>query len=222
MYTCKCGRCFEKKQSYVAHCGHCEVHLGHKPVRKYNTSENSWNKGKTKETDPRIARIAKKFGENHRGENAPFYGKHHTEETKKIMSEKARYNSKNHMNGWKAGSSMVPNKYELFTEEFLMAHSIEHKREVSVKCSELGNTHGSRYLLDFLVLDRIDLEIDGSSHDNEKIKEHDSKRDGFVSNKYIVYRIKHNDSIDTLESKLIDFLDFVRGIDTITDHIYIA
>lgn len=31
MYKCKCGRKFEKSQSYIAHCSHCEIHLGYKP-----------------------------------------------------------------------------------------------------------------------------------------------------------------------------------------------
>ena len=45
MYECKCGRKFEKKQSYVAHCGHCEIHLGHPPKDRFGESRRS-NLGK--------------------------------------------------------------------------------------------------------------------------------------------------------------------------------
>lgn len=118
MYKCVCGREFEKSQSYVAHCGHCKIHLGYEPEDRIG-SARAWNKGKTKETDPRIAAISKKNSENHQGESATFYGKKHKPSTKAVMAEKARYNAQNHLNGWKAGNNRIPNKYEKFTEEYL-------------------------------------------------------------------------------------------------------
>lgn len=45
MYVCKCGREFEKSQSYVAHCGHCKVHLGREPDDRFGESRRS-NLGK--------------------------------------------------------------------------------------------------------------------------------------------------------------------------------
>ena len=34
MYTCECGREFEKKQSFNAHCRHCKIHLGEERYNK--------------------------------------------------------------------------------------------------------------------------------------------------------------------------------------------
>ena len=73
----------------------------------YLKGKPSWNGGLTKETDERVARQAEKLrgrgkSQKHRqnlsrahmgkflGELNPMYGKHHTEETKKKISEKAR------------------------------------------------------------------------------------------------------------------------------------
>lgn len=44
MYECKCGRSFEKSQSYIAHCGHCEKHLGRMPSDRFGKSR-AWSKG---------------------------------------------------------------------------------------------------------------------------------------------------------------------------------
>lgn len=199
MYRCKCGREFEKKQSYVAHCGHCSIHLGRDPVDRFGDSR-AWSRGRTKDTDERVLRNAQK-NQEHPGN---FLGHTHKDETKRVISEKARYNAKHHRNGWKAGSSKIPNKYEEFTEQFLQSRGIKYSREFVVAQSLLGKK-GSYYQLDFLVNDYIDLEIDGSSHDNF----HDSERDHYVSKLYQVYRINHNDSIEELEIKLNKFVSTV-------------
>ena len=205
MYECKCGREFENKQSYVAHCGHCEVHLGHPPKDRFGDSR-AWARGKTKETDPRIERISRTFSENHQGENGTFYGKCHNEQTKAIMAKNARYNAKNHLNGWKAGDNRIPNQYEKFTENFLIAHNIVYRKEVPIKKSFFVEKLVGYYRLDFLINETIDLEIDGSSHNIEV----DNVRDDIVSKKYTVYRIQHNDSFKILEEKLVQFIETLR------------
>lgn len=199
MYKCKCGREFDKKQSYVAHCGHCSIHLGRNPVDRFGDSR-AWSRGRTKYTDERVLRIALKNKENPGG----FLGHTHKDETKRVMSEKARYNAQHHLNGWKAGSSKTPNKYEEFTEQFLLSRGIKYSREFVVAQSLLGKK-GSYYQLDFLVNECIDLEIDGSSHNSL----HDSERDRYVSKLYRVYRIDHNDSIEELEIKLNKFVSTI-------------
>lgn len=138
-----------------------------------------------------------------------FLGRKHTDVTRKIMSEKARFNASNHRNGWKAGDNRVPNGYELFTEQFLSSKGIKFKKEFVVPQSLLGKK-GSYYQLDFLIDDKIDLEIDGSSHN----RDHDQIRDYYVGKLYQVYRISHNDSIEQLESKLDEFvLNFYAAIE---------
>lgn len=51
MYECECGRTFEKRQSYVAHTGHCEIHLGYKPKDRFGDAR-AWRRGLTKD-DPK-------------------------------------------------------------------------------------------------------------------------------------------------------------------------
>ena len=112
MYRCKCGREFEKSQSYVAHCGHCKINLGREPLDRFGDSR-AWNRGKTKETDSSVLTISEKLRDK-----MPFKDHRHTEESKCKIAETARYNAKNRINGWKSGSSKEPNKYERFTENF--------------------------------------------------------------------------------------------------------
>lgn len=195
MYRCKCGKEFEKSQSYVAHCGHCKINLGREPVDRFGDSR-AWSKGLTKETDSRILAVSERL----RGKT-PFKGHHHTEETRANMAEIARYNAKNRINGWKSGSSKEPNKYERFTENFLISRGISYEREVTIPQSVLGKK-GSYYQLDFLIGGMIDLEIDGSAHD----KDHDDLRDSYVNKKYRVYRIRHHDSLEELEIELNRFV----------------
>lgn len=200
MYKCECGKEFEKKQSYVAHCGHCSIHLKREPVDRFGDSR-AWSRGLTKETDVRVAKIGRIISEKYSGKNSYWYGRNHSEQTKKTMAEKARYNAKNHINGWKSGNSKIPNKYEKFTKDFLDSHKIPFKSEVVVPKSEFG-IKGNYYQLDFLVLDKIDLEIDGSSH-NEN---YDNERDSHINKLYQVYRIKHEDSLKKLEIELNRFI----------------
>lgn len=196
MYKCKCGKEFEKSQSCVAHCGHCSIHLGRDSKDRFG-DHRAWLRGKTKETDDRVLRISEKNKE-HPGN---FSGHAHSDLTKSIMAERARYNAKNHINGWKSGNSKIPNKYEKFTEQFLASRSVEYLREVTIPQSSLGKK-GSYYQLDFLVNGTIDLEIDGSSHDES----HDSERDRYLRPLYQIYRIKHEDSIERLEIELEKFI----------------
>ena len=51
MYKCECGRKFEKSQSYVAHCGHCEIHLGRDPIPRHELTGQERGRGaKTRKT----------------------------------------------------------------------------------------------------------------------------------------------------------------------------
>lgn len=188
---------FTNKQSYSAHCGHCKTRLGHIPEDRFGDAR-AWAKGKTKETDDRILRMSERLKKH---PPMSFLGSKHTDKSKQIMSEKARVNAKNHRNGWKAGNNKIPNKYEVFAEQFLSEKGIHFQREFIVPQSLLGKK-GSYYQLDFLINGKIDLEIDGSSHSDN----HDRIRDHYVGKLYQVYRIEHNDSLEQLESKLNQFL----------------
>lgn len=212
MYRCVCGRVFESVAGYAGHCSHCSIYLGHPPVDRFGDSR-AWSRNKTKETDERIARAAEKQKRLIAEGSIPksFLGKHHTEATKAKMSDAARKSAKEHRNGWKGGNSKIQNRYERFTESFLKAHSIPYESEVNIAQSTLGKS-GSYYQLDFLVLGRVDLEIDGTSHLTDKQSEHDEVRDRYVSNLYQVYRIQHHDNLEILKERLLIFLDFLKGI----------
>lgn len=209
-FTCECGREFEKSQSLYAHQGRCKVHLGDRydpeKHRGWNVGDaRAWARGKTKDTDESVAKMAKSLTDYYETHGGTFNGRKHTEETKAIQSEKARYNATNHLNGWKAGNNKVPNKYEVFTENFLKENNISYKKEVVVPQSLLGK-NGSYYQLDFVINGNIDLEIDGSSHSVE----HDIVRDKYVGKLYKVYRINHKDSLQRLEEMLLEFIKTVQ------------
>lgn len=51
IYTCECGREFSNKQSYVAHTGHCEIHLGYKPKKRGTNVHDWWNNLKLEDPD---------------------------------------------------------------------------------------------------------------------------------------------------------------------------
>lgn len=209
-FICECGREFEKSQSLYAHQGKCKVHLGNRynpDIHKgWNVGDaRAWSKGKTKDTDIRLAKTSESLINFYKNHDGMFKGKNHTDETKAIMSEKAKYNASNHINGWKSGNNKVPNKYEVFTENFLKEKNIPYKREVVIPQSLLGK-NGSYYQLDFVINNDIDLEIDGSSHD----KEHDTVRDKFVGKLFKIYRINHEDDLLKLEKSLLEFEEALK------------
>ena len=210
MYKCECGREFNTTSGYAGHCSHCSVHLGHPAVDRFGDAR-AWSRGKNKYTDPRIAEAAARKKERiEAGElTPPFLGKKHTKETKQKMSQSAQKVTKERRNGWKCGDSHIQNKYEKFTAQFLSQNGINFKAEVTIPQSTFGKK-GSYYQFDFLIEDSIDLEIDGSVHLNLTQQEHDKERDGYVRQKYQVYRIQHHDSLELLEKELNNFVIMLR------------
>ena len=212
-YICKCGKEFQTNSSFAGHCSHCRIHLGHEPTDNFGEGRG-WSLGKTKETDIRIAKAAEKQKRMiHEGLIAKaFQGKQHSLETRLKMSVSAKERAKQHKTGWKGGDSHIQNKYEVFTEDFLIKHGISYQSEVTVPKSSLGAS-GSYYQFDFLIEGRIDLEIDGTSHLKPDIILHDNTRDLIVSSQYRVYRIQHHDDLDTLELELYKFLKVYGELD---------
>lgn len=205
-FVCECGREFEKSQSLYAHQGKCKIHLGD----RYDPDKHkgwdvgdarAWSRGKTKNNNESLNKMSKSLEEYYKINGGAFKGKKHTEQFKNGQSKRAKYNAVNHLNGWKAGNNKIPNRYEIFAENFLKSNNIPYKREVVIPQSQLGKK-GSYYQLDFVVNGNIDLEIDGTSHD----KEHDNIRDKYVGKLFKVYRINHGDSLSTLEKLLYEFL----------------
>ncbi len=66
-----------------------------------NRIKSAWNNGLTKETDKRIKKQSESMKGKYDGENNPFYGKYHSDETKRKLSEiaKMRIGEKNSFYG---------------------------------------------------------------------------------------------------------------------------
>nr|DAK01152.1 MAG TPA: Very-short-patch-repair endonuclease [Caudoviricetes sp.] len=169
-----------------------------------------WSRGLTKETDSRVARITKTLSEKYKtGEVIPaFSGHHHSDKTKQVMAEKAKYNALHQINGWKCGNSKIQNKYERQAAEFLSSVGIAFEAEKTLSKKKLGLDEYGIYNLDFLIDGILDLEIDGSSHNTLENILHDEKRDSvLIANGYSVYRIKTNDNQEILAEELRRFAD---------------
>lgn len=212
--TCECGKVFQSSLALFGHFRHCKVHLGNRyDETKHNNAytisyeSRAWSKGHKKNDGSRAGDSLQLCSDAIKGSPPTFKSRKHTEEYKMKMSEYARNRAMNHLNGWKAGSSKIPNKYEIIAEQFLMSNDIPYLREVTIPQSSLGKK-GSYYQLDFLINDKIDLEIDGSSHKANV----DSIRDNYVSKKYQVYRVKHEDSVDILRDELDKFLQYYHSL----------
>ena len=115
-------------------------------------------------------------------------GRKHSEKTKKLLSEKRKkWISENpdkspYIVSHKSRGETYPEKY---FREWMEKENIPFQQEYKFKL----------YSFDFLVNERVDLEIDGGQHKNDKrIIEHDFKRDNKSKDAgFIVYRIVWSD-----------------------------
>lgn len=134
------------------------------------------------------------------------------------VSKKIRERVKNGTHkGWQ--SRNITSYPEKFFISVLKNNNLFDKCKVNfkIKKNDLGLDEEGNYFLDFYFLDKkIDLEIDGKQHNFRK--EHDEKRDQYISNNgIIVYRIKwksiNNDKGKKYIKNEIDkFLDFYNNI----------
>lgn len=116
---CKfCGKQCKSLNSLNQHSTRCKENPNRKDfdkLGKYSTSI----KGKTQYDDERIMHSAQALRDKYangyisplKGKTGCWLGKHHSEETKRRLSEVGKYNASNHLNGWKAGSNKISNKY---------------------------------------------------------------------------------------------------------------
>ena len=112
-------------------------------------------------------------------------GRKHSEETKKLLSEKRKKWIKEnpdkspYLMSHKSRGETYPERY---FREWLEKENIPFQQEYRFKL----------FAFDFLVNERVDLEIDGGQHKNDKrIIEHDIKRDTKSQEAgFIVYRIE--------------------------------
>lgn len=153
-------------------CEYCDDHPIFETRRKLKEHKrefhpipkgSSWNKGLTKETDKRVAKIGETYSKRIKnGEIVPsFKGKHHTEESKKKMSEIAKKGFiQGIRKGWK--SRTIISFPEKFWRMVLDNNNISYIVNFPVSRKSLGDNSSKSYFLDFKISNNIDLEIDGA------------------------------------------------------------
>ena len=136
---------------------------------------------------------------------------------KKIESAKSVQNrliTEGRHKGWQ--SRNLVSYPERFWKEVLENNNIEYSFNHVVKKKELGLNDMSNYFLDFLIDNRIDLEIDGKQHKYPDRIESDKLRDSLLTKAgYIVYRIPWNEikseqGQNKMKEKIQSFLNFYK------------
>ena len=162
MYKCKCGREFETKMGLGGHKGHCN--------KDRDYSSCAWNKGLTKDEHPSLAVQAKKV-KKFQQENSTWKGRHHTQETRDKLSKiRIKFLEEN------------PDKVP-----YLINHSSnkswpEEVFENALKSSGITGWEtryrNGIYQYDFAFPKlKIDVEVDGGTHKQEKVIKIDERRD---------------------------------------------
>lgn len=119
--------------------------------------------------------------------------------------------------GWQ--SRNIISYPERFWMEVLKNNNIDYSfNHVVNKKTHLGLDDISNYFLDFLIGEKLDLEIDGKQHKYPERAESDKIRDEILSkNGYIVYRIEWNEinseeGKQLMKEKIDKFLDFYNNL----------
>lgn len=161
-YICKfCGKLCKNLNSLHNHERLCPKN----PDRIYvshTKGHKAWNKGLSKETDDRIANQSKTFHERYNGKNGLWFGKKHSEETKKKISETQKKNY--------AGKSRympVQEHRKSYAEQYFDVIFTDAQKQFPV----------DRYRLDYAWPDtKTYIEVDGEQHYTEEGLKHDNER----------------------------------------------
>lgn len=173
-YICKfCGKVCKNPNSLRNHERLCKMNLNRderllailkENSNKWNHSGHpAWNKGLNKETDERIAKQSKTYSERYQGKNTSWFGRKHTEESKRKISETQKKNYIGRSRYATARDHRCSYAESYFTECFTDA---------------VKQLHVDRYFLDFAWPDiKIYIEIDGEQHYvDHRIVKHDKVR----------------------------------------------
>lgn len=195
---CVCGEVFPTRRAKQLHNKefHPEV-----SVKGY-----CFHKGKTKDTCESIRKSIETRKKNiASGKTTSWWkGKHHSEESRKKISEKMRAYYQEHPEEFpfrKAHYTNGESYAEKYFREWLEKEGIEHKCQYSI----------SSYHLDFLI-GNIDLEIDGEQHYNfSRIAESDERRTKFLEdNGFQVIRIRWKHYQQLSENERHTFLEELK------------
>lgn len=161
-YICKfCGKLCKNLNSLHNHERLCPKN----PDRNYvshTKGHKAWNKGLTKEINESIANQSKTFCERYHGETGTWFGKKHSEETKKKISETQKKNY--------AGKSRyipVQEHRKSYAEQYFDVIFTDAQKQFPV----------DRYRLDYAWPDtKTYIEVDGEQHYTEEGLKHDNER----------------------------------------------
>lgn len=198
-YCCKdCGKTFKKFQSYRAHRSHHS--LGLKKRKGWG-----WNKGKTKDTDERIKKLAEKTSKNMTGKP----GHPHTIESKLIISKGMK---QAHAEGraWNIGKNRSKNKPS-WPEQFFMK-VIENEFDDKKYIREHPCTI---YSIDFAWPEKKKaIELDGAQHYRFKeYVERDRRKNKVLElNGWILLRIKWDEMFKDTKKWIKIANDFIGPV----------
>lgn len=151
-------------------CTHCDLVLTSKRKKYKHMHEchadlmpekgKAWNSGKTKETNETVARIGKILSERYSGENSAWYGRHHTEESKKKLAAHGGYRkgSGRGKSGWYKGY-FCDSTWELAFVVYNLEHNIKFERNTKT-FPYVYQGENKSYLPDWLI-DGKYIEIKG-------------------------------------------------------------
>lgn len=198
-YKCECGYETEKSQSLNAHFSHCAIH---RSLIDKDCSETYWNErnhvgkmlGWDNFSNDKIQEIHEKTNETLRkkyksGElTAAFKGKHHSEKTRKILSDIAVERKLNGTSPAHLGEHMSYLEKWFYTEILLKYNILNDFDVVREYCEK-------PYFIDFAFPNiKVGFELDGMFHlTDENHINHDKKRDDYLKNiGWTLYRFNYN------------------------------
>lgn len=168
----------------------------------------AWNKGLTKETNSIVAQRTETWKKNLADGKIKlsWIGKKHTAETKAKISQSRKKYLEEHpeMVPYKLNHKSKGESYaERYFREWLDKEGISYQQEYQFHL----------FAFDFLVNDKIDLEIDGDQHFlDSRIAEHDKQRNKAVEDAgYIVKRISWSYFKSLCDDKRMQFLSELKN-----------
>lgn len=201
-----CGKKFNKL-GIKTHIWRCHTEEGKKfsPFK----GKTGWNKGQTKETNENVKKYAETLKRKYKnGEiTGSFLGKHHSEETKKKLSEAVKRNKNQ-----KKFNKHVISKYEQIIIDVLNEHNIKFKHNFTLKI--FTPEKRKFYFLDIALIDLlVDIETDGWEHDLQERKIHDTKRDKLMESiGWKILRLKNKKIEDMYHDDIFTIInDFLNN-----------
>lgn len=209
IYICKCGKQFENTYSFSAHKGHCKIY---NPNAKSNRFKNgiAWNKGLTKENNDIVRQYSETNSKRFKNGElvGSFKGRHHSEESKKKISEKLSYNNRGGRCKWyEYKGQLLQGTYELNFAKKLDELNIKWKK-IKTNSQTLkwidDNNKTHHYTPDFYLEDYNKyIEIKGYWWGNDKrkmelVKIQNQNENIIIIEKYLYQNII-NDNVNILD-----------------------